>query len=483
VTGLRVLVLGCGHCGVPETLSRIAGGSDVSVVWRRSLCDTMEPLLSTCRPDAVVFLAARNVELQARAAEGLMRGGVHPLRIRFLDAWRLFPDAMTVGTHVHAAIARLRAAEPVERAPTRPTNAFRGAVPRRSLIYPVARFRAPVPRIEPSRCRAPNCDLCVKACPEQAIARGVPPSIDPSACTSCAMCLAACPTDAAGHRVLSRSTLEAEARALADAPGLGLLVACPSSLLDDRIEGLGLAPGGWRVLEVPSVGALRPVDVLRFLALGFKTVVGLGAGECCPEAPGPFAVASAFLVGIGDPGRVAYWDLSAPPPDLREGATSHHQSIPMVESLHELAVRIDSHADRIPLPGRGAGLVTVDPAACTMCGLCVERCWSDSLAMEEPRPGALTLTFNVQACDGCEQCVEACPERAVSLQHAIEPPSRDRTVLKRDEWVLCTACGNRVAPRAMVDRVASQSTLRAGLDLCPACKPVRLLAGAPNASP
>lgn len=479
---MRALILGCGHCGVPASLARLDLGPDAAVAWRPSLCDDVNGLpLGRVEPDlAIVVLAGRDLDRQALFAEELMDAGVHPFRVRFLDAWRLFREPAVIATHVRAALARMRAAEPVDLAPTRATRRFRGHLSRRSVLTLVARHRAPLPRIEPARCRAGSgCDLCVRACPTGAIARGVPPHIDPAACTSCGVCLPACPTGAVAHPSLSVEGLEAEAHELSDAPHLNLLVVCTAALLDPEATRLDLDPSRWRLLEAPAMGALRSTDVLRLRAKGFDRIVGLSVGGCCPGTPGPFAVASALLGELGFPGRVEHWDLEEGPfpSEWSRPLPEEAPPLPSVDSLHGLAAALGgADVGPVALPGRGAGLVALDTARCTMCGLCAERCWSKALALEEPEPGNVLLTFDHAACDGCGMCADVCPERALSVRHAVDAEALgERTVLKEDSWVLCTSCGNRVAPRSMIVRVAARMKAPVDLDLCPDCKPLRIV--------
>jgi len=479
---MRILVLACGHCGVPGSVTATRLDPDVAVVWRRSLCD--DP--ATAFPDGtapgtgIVFLAGRNLERQAQIAEEATRAGVHPTRVRFLDAWWLFQDSSAKDTHLRAAIDRLRTLKDSEPAPMRETIRFRGHVSRRSLLMPGTRFRAPLPRIDAASCRAASgCDLCVRACPAGAVERGIPPHIDPSLCTSCGICLAACPTEAIDHPSMNFRGLEAEAKALADGAPVNLLVLCTSVLLGLRAADLPLDAARWRILEVSSLASLRPRDILRLHSLGFDRVVGVSGGTCCPGAPGAFPVVASLLEAFGREGLVAHWDLSdGPLPSvwshpLPGGALS----IPAANSLPEVAIAMQGeNVGIVDLPGPGAGLVTIDAQGCTLCGLCSDRCWSKALAVEEPELGILRLTFDHGSCDACGLCMDVCPEHVLSLRQAIDPRFVGRRIpLKEDAWILCASCGARVAPRTLVDQIAARLKGPLPLDLCPDCKPMRTL--------
>lgn len=455
------------------------------MVWERSLCDRAEEVLrNRAGPDTdIVVLAGGNLDQQAMIVEDAMHVGVHPLRVRFLEAGRLFRDPESLETHLRAAFARIHVSGNVEAAPSKATNHFRGLVPRRSLLMPFVRYRAPVPRVDPSRCRAASgCDLCVKACPVRAIEKGNPPHVDSAACNSCGLCLPACPSGAVTHPILDFHACDAEADALADGPHRNLLVVCTPTLATLAQGDLDLDPAVWRILEVPSLGALRPVEILKLLAKGFDRVVGLSRRTCCPGTPGAFLVAAALLEGLGHADRVEHWNLADGPL-----ATSRLRRLPgnalrisTTETLQELAADLSAEGmARVDLPGRGAGLVAIDAQRCTVCGLCAARCWSEALRLEELEEGTIRLTFDHAACDACGLCEDVCPERILSVRQVVDTKAIGRRdTLKEDAWLLCSRCGARVAPRAMVSQVEARLKTRVDLDLCPDCKPSRMLASA-----
>lgn len=482
---MRALVLACGHCGVPRPAAEVDLGAEASFHWRASLCEEGLQLPADSEPLGLVLLTQPNVEGRAFLAEEAMRAGIHPLRVRFLEGWWLFPWPERE-THLRAAIARMRHLGDLLDAPLRETRRFQGELPRRGLLVPFPRHREPLPRIEVNRCRAgQGCDLCVEACPEGAIARTIPPAIDPTKCTSCGLCISACPTQAVRHPSLDVEGFLSEAAVLADTSDVNLLVGCRASLQGLSREDLPRGPSRWRLLEVPSLGLLRPIDVLRLRTKGFVRVVGLRRGRCCAGSPGPFQVAAALAQGLGMAGTVDIWDLKEGPlPEAwSEPLGGEPLPWPEAESIQAFAVSMASPGRvRVALPGPGAGLVRIDAEKCTLCEVCVERCGPQALRVEESAEGALRITFDAGACDACGLCLRYCPEHAVSLEYGVdtEAVGRRRT-LAEDTWVRCRSCGAPVAPRRLFAHVAAQVKVAGALDLCPDCKPLwKSVAGLPR---
>ena len=84
------------------------------------------------------------------------------------------------------------------------------------------------------------------------------------------------------------------------------------------------------------------------------------------------------------------------------------------------------------------------------------------------------LQVDLTLCDGCGLCADVCPEKAITVSYGVDTAAVGRRrALKEDRWVLCSACGSRVAPAAMVAQVAAKLRSPVTLDLCPDCKPRR----------
>ena len=68
-------------------------------------------------------------------------------------------------------------------------------------------------------------------------------------------------------------------------------------------------------------------------------------------------------------------------------------------------------------------MITIRAERCTGCGLCVETCHEDSLALVD---GAIQI--DKVLCDGCAQCIAVCPRQALSWDGAL-PSAFHRALL------------------------------------------------------
>jgi heterodisulfide reductase subunit A-like polyferredoxin len=81
---------------------------------------------------------------------------------------------------------------------------------------------------------------------------------------------------------------------------------------------------------------------------------------------------------------------------------------------------------------RSAFVNQVDEALCGACGLCVEWCQFDALALDE------TVHVDRVRCVGCGVCVPVCPDRALELirrpdAEVLPPP------VTGDDWLAARA--------------------------------------------
>jgi nitroreductase/NAD-dependent dihydropyrimidine dehydrogenase PreA subunit len=75
-------------------------------------------------------------------------------------------------------------------------------------------------------------------------------------------------------------------------------------------------------------------------------------------------------------------------------------------------------------------MITFHADRCSACGLCVENCHEDSLALVD---GALQI--DRMLCDACAQCIAICPRQALSWD-GIPPVAFDRSLLPSSDQLL-----------------------------------------------
>ncbi|MBI5117238.1 molecular chaperone TorD family protein [Candidatus Poribacteria bacterium] len=120
--------------------------------------------------------------------------------------------------------------------------------------------------------------------------------------------------------------------------------------------------------------------------------------------------------------------------------------------------------------------LTVDTAACSLCGACCEVCKNEALVIE---PGeTLRLRYFKHRCNFCGDCGQLCPENAISLASACDPACMADSVLISREIGLCPRCRkpNALAPVTgkVIERLGTEvpQSLGQRLLLCPRCRAV-----------
>lgn len=109
-------------------------------------------------------------------------------------------------------------------------------------------------------------------------------------------------------------------------------------------------------------------------------------------------------------------------------------------------------------------------AACTSCGICVERCPAGIIRISEGMP---SIDFSLGECTFCGECSAACPEpvfqaeRVASFPHAAVVS--DACLAKRG--VACQSCGECCPEQAIRfrPRIGGPFTPELNEDLCSGC--------------
>jgi NAD-dependent dihydropyrimidine dehydrogenase PreA subunit len=66
--------------------------------------------------------------------------------------------------------------------------------------------------------------------------------------------------------------------------------------------------------------------------------------------------------------------------------------------------------------------ISIDPATCTGCGLCILACPADVIRMD-PARGVAAVIYGAD-CQVCYLCEDDCPTHSIALSHDITNPRR-----------------------------------------------------------
>ncbi len=86
----------------------------------------------------------------------------------------------------------------------------------------------------------------------------------------------------------------------------------------------------------------------------------------------------------------------------------------------------------LELPSYFRGRVTVDPALCNGCGLCVRDCPAAALELERESRDEFRLIFYCDRCAFCGQCEAVCRTGAIVLTNEFAPAAADRNALREE---------------------------------------------------
>ncbi|MDR7387432.1 MAG: 4Fe-4S binding protein [Armatimonadota bacterium] len=435
-------------------------------------------------------------ELQSQ----LRQAGIDPLSASAVRLGRwcagLPPEAATEKAKVMlaAAVAAARASGGSTVANAKPYFPARGS--RRSFLrFPVPAYRV-VPSVDGSRCAASaGCSLCVEACPFGAlsVADGRI-ELDKDGCEGCGRCVSACPREAFHFPGYNPKEVEARVRVLLDPEvsaiqprGILFVCACASPL--------PFLEAGWMPVELPCAAMLPAHWLLAPLLLG-AVAVGVvpcerqGSTGCGPAVLQKVDFCQALLRRAGRPAELVRSHppaeqppgMELPEPLPRANGEVRFQLRP--EAVAAVLLRFVGHGGTSAWehPGCPLGLVEINPATCTGCGMCATACPSEALQYGEA-DGEAWVRFDPARCTACGLCVSRCPEQArgaIHVSRRLDPESLRagsgqllRTPLRR-----CVACGAPVAPALMLNRVLELlgedgiQLQRVLTQYCPSCRPL-----------
>lgn len=462
-------------------------------------------------------------ELQSRARKaGLDPFGVEVVPLGTLCAGVQTPPQATrkVKALMAAAVARARAYEGSTPDQAKPSFlSWDKGVSRRSLFtLPPIVYRA-VPGFQRQLCGAgAGCDLCVKACPRDALSKqGAHIALNKTRCEGCGVCLVACPRGAVDLPGGSLPQFEAQLSALLDPEVTGpeapaILFTCHRAA--DRLEAHEVSSSpDWLPVVVPCLGMVTPAWVLQTLAHGAREVALLMCGHKCPlgqqeAVHGRADFCRQLLERLGQVAdRVRVLTASSPEalfqalerPLCQEQVSRRRNGGPprlgacdgTLDAVRWLRAESGfSSGMELEHAYSPFGVLELRAETCTGCLACAQACPTGALALE--RGGkSVALTYAASQCNGCRICVDVCPEVAahaltVHRVTRLEALSRGRVVLYQDQMAICHGCGEAFASQAVLRRIAAQiggdnPALNAAVSCyCPSCRMTSALYAAPG---
>ena len=401
-----------------------------------------------CRTDP-----QRHDELRAR----LLRAGAAPAGTEIVELTVADGCSETVALEqavalLSAAVARVATADIA--APVRErTSLSVGGVTRRSLLRGVNTARHFVAQWRPERCSAAaTCTACVLACPHAALRQQRGRVVaDGDRCTGCGACVAACPSAALVLPGAELEGLGAAAGVLAAAVRTGK-AAAGVSIACRRAKTSPLLGGAWLTLKVPSIEMVTAGWLLQLVRAGAEVqVLGCEDEGCQTRARDlrSFHRGLEEVLGFSAGGRD-----SKVAPRRREfvqtSETGRCDDIDLKEPEATLQALVALGAVaparpqwRVEGPGCSLGVVTVDPAGCSLCEVCVAVCPTGAFEAEQDSGGLLHLSVDSSRCTACGACVLSCPEAVVTLEKAAdrEVLSKGRQIVASAPVLSCEGCG------------------------------------------
>ncbi len=499
-----------GRISDQETVTAIVDGLDGGRLRRFLETNPVEGLVLAGRDEEHLHLLAGESLHRARADRFAFRV------VNLVDLCaRVHPSLEAIekaGLLLASARAMVRQYRWLRPANVRPRFGCQGGrLSRRALLaLPVLRYEV-IPAVAQSRCAAARgCQLCVAACPAEAIGTNSgTATIEKARCRDCGACLAACPAEAIDHPFYRRRVMDA---------GLGALLSEVTPMGSDKIAAF-VCPGGMEVLreagrhrlryaatilplEVPCAEFVDWYLILRAFDLGAAAVMLLACGEACHHGCSLEMVKARFTAmgrlldawALGSKRLIMVREESAQWLASRLNAYTASvaglprqplaRGLPTAVGVHryQLARLVVALWERLGFAGELSltddylpfGQAKLHVEACTLCALCAERCPTGALAYTESQEEA-RLLFTARDCTGCGLCAAACPEAALRVERRLEPASLKggALALKIDELMRCHQCQRPFAPRAMTSRVLSQLGAKASpimTGYCPDCR-------------
>jgi ferredoxin len=370
-------------------------------------------------------------------------------------------------------------------------NTYLTFLPRKRRFSRRAFFKIPtklhprlVPFVNHDRCAAPRgCDICIDACPVDALTKDDRKiKFTPVRCNGCGECHSACPCGAISYPPCSLEAFEAEIGALAGSnsenlrPRVVLFACSRRAQLIDSAEADGLYyPGNVVIAEVPCLGNLTSLKLLRTLELGANGVATLPCNEGCKVGIQPKTIrekidnASSILDAIGmESQRITSLDDCDDLQTSIEGIRSFSSRISNIGELFPSRVsipplelddnllkltrrlakehRVDDE-ECLKDPSLPFWSLEIESGKCHLCTLCSTSCPTKAITLRQD-DDCIELLFSYKRCAACGLCLKLCPTEAFKVENVLNlrETGKPYRVLKEERLARCEKCGAHISP-------------------------------------
>ena len=374
---------------------------------------------------AYIFLGKAN-------KEDILKAGVNPLLVRFLDK-----DATPQEIEYNKVI--LENAWTAELAPIKEyVVADRRDILKGEIKKLIDRIDKPVYIKDYCAGLYRACTICQDSCPYKAIQvdkkTGV--IIDYDKCTACGLCVASCPLSALQFPSVSQNSIFELAKIKGDKK-----ITCYKNE-----KGRGIKIPCLAMLSEVDIALLRSSGKLEFECVGCELQQNL----------------TNFINVIKEYNEIV-GGISFTSPFLKiESKEPKEQLKTVPETFFNRAEARKKIVDELPYIRYD---VSIDADKCTLCESCVKWCPSSALKLVRDKDGE-RIEFEPTRCIGCNICVNVCPEfetttggscdsstsKIISVSKSKEY-KKDVKVLVKDELVRCKVCGTPIGSRKSLEKV------------------------------
>lgn len=321
-----------------------------------------------------------------------------------------------------------------------------------SVAGKLAPAEQPPVALTASRCvrakdKLATCELCVRACPVNAIRLSAPIALDDKVCVACGLCLRICPVGAFTGDDGTTDLFNGVARL--NAQVVELVCSRHPQAEKGMDENATVIRTNACLASLGSSAYLRLLAQVSSLAIRLDACAECSLGRAQPEIAHAFDAARqlfpdrARAISVQPDAqaktRVVY-EAKAPPVSRRDflrvltgesvrtavrafanesdetptGSALPRERVRLVNVLRQLAL-----ADpNVPISFTGASRLRADDQ-CTACGVCARACPTGALRFSTRENSHYRLTCSVAQCTDCGMCLDVCEPQA--LQRAGTP--------------------------------------------------------------